>query len=100
MLKGRDLFDAVRPEAVFHLAAQADVRVSVERPDFDAQVNVLGTIRVLDLLFDFLALLFCMQRSHQNAGLEAVAHGEVGRDGGQHLDQEFLEAGQARVERG
>ena len=28
-----EVFDAVRPEAVFHLAAQADVRVSVERPD-------------------------------------------------------------------
>jgi UDP-glucose 4-epimerase len=35
-------------EACFHLAAQADVRVSVERPDFDADVNILGTIRVLE----------------------------------------------------
>jgi UDP-glucose 4-epimerase len=43
-----DLFDAVRPEAVFHLAAQADVRVSVERPVDDAEVNVLGTVRVLE----------------------------------------------------
>ncbi len=37
-----------RPEVVFHLAAQADVRVSVERPVFDADVNVLGTLRVLE----------------------------------------------------
>ena len=37
-----------RPEVVFHLAAQADVRVSVERPAFDAEVNVLGTIQVLE----------------------------------------------------
>src|SRR6059058_4302514 len=43
-----DVFDAVRPDAVFHLAAQADVRVSVERPDFDADVNVLGTARILE----------------------------------------------------
>jgi UDP-glucose 4-epimerase len=43
-----DVFDAVRPEAVYHLAAQADVRVSVERPDYDAEVNVLGTVRVLE----------------------------------------------------
>jgi UDP-glucose 4-epimerase len=42
------VFDAVRPEACFHLAAQADVRVSVARPDFDADVNVVGTIRVLE----------------------------------------------------
>jgi len=33
---------------IFHLAAQADVRVSVERPVFDAEVNVLGTIQVLE----------------------------------------------------
>ena len=37
-----------RPEVVFHLAAQADVRVSVQRPVFDAEVNVLGTLRVLE----------------------------------------------------
>src|SRR3954466_13479478 len=37
------VFDAVRPDAVFHLAAQADVRVSVERPDLDADVNVIAT---------------------------------------------------------
>jgi UDP-glucose 4-epimerase len=43
-----DLFSELQPEACFHLAAQADVRVSVERPDFDAEVNVIGTIRVLE----------------------------------------------------
>ena len=43
-----DLFDAVRPEVVFHLAAQADVRVSVENPVEDADVNVVGTIRILE----------------------------------------------------
>jgi UDP-glucose 4-epimerase len=43
-----DLFEHVRPEAVFHLAAQADVRVSVERPVDDAEVNVLGTVRILE----------------------------------------------------
>lgn len=43
-----EVFDAVRPDVVFHLAAQADVRVSVEKPAMDADVNVLGTIRVLE----------------------------------------------------
>ena len=43
-----DLFDETRPEAVFHLAAQANVRVSVESPVEDADVNVLGTVRVLE----------------------------------------------------
>jgi UDP-glucose 4-epimerase len=41
------VFDEARPDVCFHLAAQADVRVSVERPDFDADVNVIGTVQVL-----------------------------------------------------
>ena len=42
------LFDEVKPELCVHLAAQADVGTSVERPDYDADVNVLGTLRVLE----------------------------------------------------
>ena len=42
------VFDEARPEVVFHLAAQIDVRRSVAEPDYDATVNVLGTIRVLE----------------------------------------------------
>jgi UDP-glucose 4-epimerase len=42
------VFDEVQPELVFHLAAQANVRTSVERPEVDADVNVLGTVRVLE----------------------------------------------------
>jgi UDP-glucose 4-epimerase len=41
-------FEAFEPELVFHLAAQADVRVSVARPMHDAEVNILGTISVLE----------------------------------------------------
>ena len=36
------------PEVMFHLAAQSKVRPSVEDPRHDAEVNVLGTINVLD----------------------------------------------------
>ena len=35
-------------DVVFHLAAQADVSTSVARPDFDAAVNVVGTVHVLE----------------------------------------------------
>jgi UDP-glucose 4-epimerase len=42
------VFEAAQPDAVFHLAAQADVRLSVERPDVDTDVNVLGTVRILE----------------------------------------------------
>ncbi|MBW3621622.1 MAG: GDP-mannose 4,6-dehydratase [Actinobacteria bacterium] len=37
-----------RPEVIIHLAAQMNVRASVEDPLYDATVNVLGTIRVLE----------------------------------------------------
>ncbi len=41
------LFAEVRPQLVFHLAAQIDVRLSVADPAADAEVNVLGAINVL-----------------------------------------------------
>jgi UDP-glucose 4-epimerase len=50
-LRSGELVDLIirrRPEVVFHLAAQADVRVSVADPVFDADVNLLGTLRVLE----------------------------------------------------
>src|SRR6202050_3009214 len=37
-----------RPQLVFHLAAQADVRVSVAKPAFDAEVNIVGSLHVLE----------------------------------------------------
>jgi UDP-glucose 4-epimerase len=43
-----ELIGRRRPEVIFHLAAQSAVKVSVERPVFDAEVNVLGTLRVLE----------------------------------------------------
>lgn len=43
-----DLIARREPEVVFHLAAQADVRVSVADPVFDADVNLLGTLRILE----------------------------------------------------
>jgi UDP-glucose 4-epimerase len=35
-------------DAIFHLAAQTDVQTSVAKPDYDASVNVLGTVHVLE----------------------------------------------------
>ena len=37
-----------QPDAILHLAAQMNVRVSVEDPFRDARVNVLGTLEVLE----------------------------------------------------
>lgn len=40
--------EASRPSVVFHLAAQADVRRALEDPGHDADVNIIGTINVLE----------------------------------------------------
>jgi UDP-glucose 4-epimerase len=37
----------IAPDVIFHLAAQIDVRKSIDDPAFDAAVNVVGTINVL-----------------------------------------------------
>lgn len=50
-VRASELADAMRryrPEVVFHLAAQTKVPASVEDPVGDAEVNVLGTINVLE----------------------------------------------------
>jgi UDP-glucose 4-epimerase len=39
---------AFRPELICHLAAQIDVRASVDAPADDAQVNILGTVNLLE----------------------------------------------------
>ncbi|ANZ36989.1 UDP-glucose 4-epimerase [Lentzea guizhouensis] len=43
-----DVVSAAAPEVVYHLAAQIDVRVSVERPLDDATQNVLGTVNLAE----------------------------------------------------
>ncbi|MEQ6250713.1 SDR family NAD(P)-dependent oxidoreductase [Sulfitobacter sp. HNIBRBA3233] len=43
-----DLFDRHRPTHVFHLAAQAGVRYSLENPDTYVQTNLFGTLQLLE----------------------------------------------------
>jgi UDP-glucose 4-epimerase len=40
--------EGFKPESVFHLAAQIDVRRSMADPGFDARLNVVGTVNVLE----------------------------------------------------
>ena len=47
-----EAFEEFKPDALSHQAAQMDVRRSVKAPDFDADVNVLGTIRLLQRCVD------------------------------------------------
>jgi UDP-glucose 4-epimerase len=47
-VRATDVLQGEKPEAVLHLAAQMDVRKSVADPLFDASVNVLGTLNLLE----------------------------------------------------
>jgi UDP-glucose 4-epimerase len=45
-----ELTGRAKPDVVFHLAAQIDVRRSIEDPAFDASVNVGGTANLLEAM--------------------------------------------------
>ncbi len=45
-----DIFERVRPEVVFHLAAQINVRESMWNPLHDVEVNILGTTNILEAM--------------------------------------------------
>jgi len=44
----QEILEEFGPEVLCHQAAQMDVRRSVREPDFDAGVNVIGTVRLLE----------------------------------------------------
>jgi len=47
------IFEKLRPEAVFHLAAQIDVRKSVDDPISDATTNIIGSLNVVEAAYRF-----------------------------------------------
>jgi UDP-glucose 4-epimerase len=47
------VFTKAQPEVVFHLAAQIDVRRSLENPKSDAQLNIIGTLNLLEACRQF-----------------------------------------------
>ena len=66
-----EVFASERPQAVFHLAAQIDVRKSIEDPAWDASINVLGTINVLE------AARACDVRRVVNTSTGGAIYGET-----------------------
>jgi GDPmannose 4,6-dehydratase len=44
------LLSKLRPEEIYHLAAQSHVQVSFEVPEYTAQVDAIGTLRILDAM--------------------------------------------------
>ncbi|ANE46084.1 UDP-glucose 4-epimerase [Paenibacillus swuensis] len=47
-----EIFGGIRPDVVYHLAAQADVKRSIDDPAYDAGINIVGTLRVLEAARD------------------------------------------------
>jgi len=47
--KIKEIFESEMPEIVYHLAAQIDVRKSVENPVYDAEINIINTLKLLEL---------------------------------------------------
>ena len=47
------IFKKEKPEVVFHLAAQVDLRKSVENPIESAKVNILGSLNINFIKFSF-----------------------------------------------
>lgn len=43
-----EVVQAVKPSTLFHLAAQGEVQRSIEQPSFDATVNVVGTVNLIE----------------------------------------------------
>ncbi|MCL4448640.1 MAG: GDP-mannose 4,6-dehydratase [Actinobacteria bacterium] len=46
--QSEELIKKIKPDVIFHLAAQSSVRPSLDNPVYDAQVNILGTLRILE----------------------------------------------------
>lgn len=68
------VFTEFRPDCVSHQAAQASVSVSVREPAFDAEVNILGTLRLLDACVRFAVRRFVL------ASTGGAIYGEVAAD--------------------
>lgn len=51
--KLKDIFKKEKPEVVDHHAAQIDVRKSVVSPQYDANINILGSLNLLQLSIEY-----------------------------------------------
>lgn len=60
-----DIFGKVSPDVVYHLAAQSSVAVSWSKPQLTAEVNVIGSVNVLETL-----------KEHRNIRLIMIGSGE------------------------
>ena len=55
-----EVFEADRPQYVIHLAAQTSVVRSIENPIFDAQINIVGSAKLMELCKEYQIKKFLM----------------------------------------
>ncbi|MEI6058152.1 MAG: NAD-dependent epimerase/dehydratase family protein [archaeon] len=48
-----EIFENEKPEVVYHLAAQIDVRKSLQNPVYDANINIINTINLLEMCIKY-----------------------------------------------
>lgn len=44
----KELIDEVKPDEIYHLASQSSVKLSWEKPQLTTEVNIIGTINLLE----------------------------------------------------
>ncbi len=50
--KLKEIFEKEKPEVINHHAAQIDVRRSVQNPQYDANINIIGSLNLLELFIN------------------------------------------------
>ena len=72
------VFKEHKPDFVYHIAAQIDVRKSVESPLFDAQTNIMGSLNILELCrqYSVKKVLFASTGGAIYSPVELPAHEE------------------------
>lgn len=68
-----EVFARVQPDAIIHLAARAGVRPSIEQPELYEQVNVAGTVNLLELAREFRVSRFVFGSSSSVYGASSSA---------------------------
>lgn len=61
----RRILEEVQPDEVYNLAAQSHVAVSFQQPEYTADVDALGTLRLLEAIRDYCHRTNCKLRFYQ-----------------------------------
>lgn len=72
----RRLVAAVQPDEIYNLGAQSHVRVSFDVPEATAQINALGTLRLLEIVREFKNIRFYQASSSEMFGNAAAPQNE------------------------